>query len=181
MYECRIGIKVIWRHRSATTITTMADHSRHRRKCPPNAPHEVLRSAPSSSLDGRRPPKQADTIFKGLRVCMALITPRCYGEDASSPEQRSALRAIHPHNTPNIISACSGDCCPSIWRVRMRRNTSCGALGGHFRRRRPWLWQCFVACRSMNHFFWLNYGIVGIAKKLLSRARWFLRCTEAET
>ena len=51
----------------------MADHSRRRRKCPPNAPHEALRPAPSSSLDGRRPPEQVDTIFKGLSGCMALI------------------------------------------------------------------------------------------------------------
>jgi hypothetical protein len=51
----------------------MADHSRRRRKCPPNAPHEALHPAPLSSLDGRRPPEQADTIFKGLRGCMALI------------------------------------------------------------------------------------------------------------
>jgi hypothetical protein len=146
MYECCVGIKIIWCHRSTTTITTMADR-RCRRKCPPNAPHEALRPAPSSSLDGRRPPEQADTIFKGLRGCMALITLRCYG-DASSPEQRSALRAMHPLNTPIIISACSGDCRPSIWRVGTRRNASCGALGGHFRRRWPWLWRCFVACRS---------------------------------
>jgi hypothetical protein len=73
MYECRIGIKIIWCHRSTTTITTMADHSRRWRKCPPNAPHEALRPAPSSSLDGWWPPEQADTIFKGLRGCMALI------------------------------------------------------------------------------------------------------------
>jgi hypothetical protein len=54
-----------------------------------------------------------DTICKGLRGCMALTTLRCYG-DASSPEQRSALRAIHPLNNPNIISACPGDRRPSI-------------------------------------------------------------------
>jgi hypothetical protein len=150
------------------TITTMAEHSWHRQTLPPSAAHKALRPAPSSLLDGQRPPKQADTFFKGLRGCMALITLRCYG-DASSPEQRSALRATHPLNTPNIISACLGDCRPSIWCVGTRRNASCGALGGHFRRRLPWSWWCFVACRSTNHFFPLNYGIVGIARKLLTR------------
>jgi hypothetical protein len=148
----------------------MAGHSQRRQKLPPSAAHKALCPAPSSSLDGQQPPEQADTIFKGLRgcMCMALITLRCYG-DASSPEQRSALRDIHPLNTPNIISACSGYHRPSIWRVGTRRNALCGALGGHFCRRRPWLWRCFIACRSTNHFFRLNYGIVGITRKLLTR------------
>ena len=209
MYECFVWIYIIWCHQSTTTITTMADQCRQRQKLPPCAAHKALRPAPSSSIDGRRSPKQADIIFKGLRGCTALKTLRCYG-DASSPKQRSALRAIHPLNTPKIISAYSGGRCPSIWCISTRRNASCGtfpknisacsggrrpsiwcistrrnascgALGGHFRRWRPWLWWCFVACRSMNHFFWLNHGIVGIARKLLSRARRFLFCTEAKT
>jgi len=99
---------------------------------------QALRPTPSSSLDGLQLPKLVETIFKGLRGCMALIILRCYG-DASFLEQRSALRAIHPLNTPNIISACSGDRHPSILCIGTRRNASCGALGGHFRRWRPWL------------------------------------------
>jgi hypothetical protein len=91
----------------------MADHSRRQQKSPPSAAHKAFCPAPLSSLDGQQPPEQADTIFKGLRGCMALITLRCYG-DASSPEQRSSLRAIQPLNTPNVISACSGDHRPSI-------------------------------------------------------------------
>ena len=39
------------------------------------------------------------------------------------------MRAIHPINTPKIISACSGGRRPSIGRVSTRRNASCGALG----------------------------------------------------
>ena len=38
-----------------------------------------------------------------------------------------------------------------------------------------------LSCRSTIHFFQLNHDIVGIARKLLSRARRFLRCAEAET
>ena len=40
-----------------------------------------------------------------------------------------------------------------------------------------------VFCSLLEHepFFPVNQGIVGIARKLLSRARRFLRCTEAET
>jgi len=64
MNECCVGIEIIIRHRSTTTITTMADHSRRRRKCPPtNAPHEALRPAPSSSLDGRRIPRASGYNF----------------------------------------------------------------------------------------------------------------------
>ena len=43
----------------------MACHGQHRRKWPPSASHEALRPAPSSSLNGRRTPEQADTIFGG--------------------------------------------------------------------------------------------------------------------
>ena len=86
------------------------------------------------------------------------------------PEQRSALRAIHSLNTPKIISNCSGGRYPSICCVSTRRNASCGALSGHFRPQRTWLWLwwCFAVCRSTNHFFRLNHGIVGIPRKLLS-------------
>jgi hypothetical protein len=48
------------------TITTMADHSRRRLKLPPSAAHKALRPAPSSSLDGRRLPEQADMIFNSF-------------------------------------------------------------------------------------------------------------------
>ncbi len=67
----------------------------------PSATHKALRPVPSSSLDGWWPPEQAYIFFKGLRGCTALKTLRCYG-DASSPKQRSALRAIHPHNAPKL-------------------------------------------------------------------------------
>ena len=158
----------------------MASHSRRRQKCPlvphtkPCAPRRHHWSM------GDDPPSKQMYFFKGVRGYMAFNTLRCYG-DASSPEQRSALRAIRPLNTPKIISDCSGGRCPSIWRVSTRRTASCGALGGHFRCRQPWLWRCFVTCRNTNHFFLLNHCIVGIPRKLLSRARQFLRCTEAET
>jgi hypothetical protein len=162
MYECCVGIEIIRRHRSTTTITTMADHSRRRQKSPPSATHKALRPTQSSLLDGRWPPEQADIFFKGLRGCTALKTLLCYG-DASSPKQRSALRAIHPLNTPKIISACSGGRLIFIWPVGTRGKFSCGvfggvsAVGGHGR------------------------DGVGIARKLLSQARWFLHCTEVNT
>ena len=60
MYECCIGIKIIWRHWSTTTITTMADHSRRQQKLPPSAAHKALHPAPSSLIDGRQPPEPAD-------------------------------------------------------------------------------------------------------------------------
>ncbi len=50
----------------------------------------------------------------------------------------SVLRAMHTPTAPKIISACSGGYHPSIWRVGEERKVSCGALGGHFRRRRLW-------------------------------------------
>jgi len=149
----------------------MANHSRRRQKFPPNAPHDALRFAPSSSHNGWQPPELADTIFKGLRGCMALITLRCNG-DASSSEQ--TRWGSYTPSTPLTLY-------PIFWGIvthAFERGTmpcvGCGGNGCD-------LWWCFVACRSTNNFFPLNYGIVGIARKLLSRARWFLHCTEAET
>ncbi len=69
---------------------------------------------------------------------MALEVPLCSSDDVL-PHHRGVLRAIHALNNPKIIPACSGDCCPSIRHVGTERKASCGALGGHFRRRRPWL------------------------------------------
>ncbi len=68
------------------------------------------------------------------------------------PSKRSFVPAMMNHHTigvfwgpytplaaPQIISACSGGCHPSIQRVGAERKASCGALGGHFRRRQLWL------------------------------------------
>ncbi len=52
------------------------------------------------------------------------------------------LRAMHTPTAPNIISACSGGYRPSIRCIATERKVSCGALGGHFRRR--WLWSAMV-------------------------------------
>jgi hypothetical protein len=54
-------------------------------------------------MDGRQPPEQADITFEAVEgVYMALKTLRCCG-DASSPEQRSALRGIHSLNPPKKL------------------------------------------------------------------------------
>jgi hypothetical protein len=82
-------------------MTTMADHSQRQQKSPASAAHKALRPTPSSLLNGQRPPEQADITFKGLRGRTALKTLLCHG-DASSPKQRSALRATYPLNTPVV-------------------------------------------------------------------------------
>ena len=64
---------------------------------------------------------------------MALKTLRCCG-DASSPEHRSALMAIHPLTPPKIkfITACSGGCRPSVRRLVVGLEASFGAVRGPF-------------------------------------------------
>ena len=142
----RLIIKIIGCHRSTTTITTMADHSQCQQKLPPSAAHKAFCHAPSSFL-------------KGLRGCIALITLQSYG-GASLPEQRSTLRAIHPLNGGslhiNLMHQNEAQCL--VWGVR-----------GYFHHRQSWLWRCFAACQSRNHFFRLNYSILGIIRKLLTR------------
>jgi hypothetical protein len=89
---------------------------------------------------GDNPPSKRIYFLRLLRVCVALKTLRCCG-DSSSPEQRSTLRGIHTLNPPKTTSAISGGCRPSIRSVSAERKASCGALGGHSRRRRLWLWR----------------------------------------
>ncbi len=55
----------------------------------------------------------------------------------------------HPHPPPKKTSARSGGYHPSIQSIGAELKASCGALGGYFRRRRPWLWRlwhqlCFL-------------------------------------
>ncbi len=46
---------------------------------------------------------------------------------------------MHTPTAPKITSACSGGYPPSIRRVGTEQKVTCGALGGHFRRRQLWL------------------------------------------
>ncbi len=87
-----------------------------------------------------RPETRVRNCLRLLRVCMALKTLQCCG-NASLPEQRRALRGVYTLNPPKTISAILGGCCPSIRSISVEHKASCGALGGHFCRGRPWLWQ----------------------------------------
>ena len=103
-------------------------------QCPP--PHEALRPFLSSSLHGWQPPGQVDIIWRGMRGCMALKILQCCG-DASSLEQRSALRDIYPltlSSVPSqIIFVCTGSCRPSLlWCIGTTPNASCGIVRGPF-------------------------------------------------
>jgi hypothetical protein len=68
---------------------------------------------------------------------MALKALLCSGDD-ELPQHQSVLRAIHTLNSPKNKSACLGDCRLSIQRAGVERTASCGALWGHFNRRRSW-------------------------------------------
>jgi hypothetical protein len=124
MQDC--GLK-IWRHQLPTSNNDHLNHNRPWTKpaeMAPLRPTWGLAPTPSSLLDGGRPTEQAHRIFyswETLRYC----------GNASLPEQRSTLRAIHPLTPPKDITACLGGCCPFTW---------LGALGGHFCRSWPWLW-----------------------------------------
>ena len=179
MYECHVGMKVIWHHWSTTTITTISNHSRHWQKWHPSAAHKALHPAPSSSIDGRQPPEQVDIICKGLRECMALKTLRCYS-NASLPEQRSTLRAIPPQHPQYYIRLLGGS---SPINMMRRHEAQCLVWGvrGAFLLLAAMVVMVFCSVPEHKPFFRLNHGIVvGIARKLMSRATGFLHCTEAE-
>jgi len=104
----------------------------------PWPPHEALRLVPMRQIDGRRSPEQADIMLGVLRGCMALKALLCSGDDAS-PLHRSVDEGHTPPQPLKIVSACSGGHCSSSEDDGAGLNASCGALGGHFCRRRLWL------------------------------------------
>ena len=69
---------------------------------------------------------------------MAIKALICSGNDAS-PQHLSVLRAIHPLTPPKVITTCLEGLPPSSDDDSAGLNASCGAQGGHFHRRRPWL------------------------------------------
>ncbi len=117
-----------------TTTTTMAIADRNGPLAPlmrPCAPcwHSIWM--------GDNPPSLRMYFWWWFRVCMALKVLLCSGNDAS-PKHRSFWGPYTPSTAPKIISTCSGGFQPSIQCIGLERKASCGALGGHFRRRRPW-------------------------------------------
>jgi len=102
---------------------------------------------------------------------MALITLCCYG-NASSPEQRSALRAI--------ISLLGGSLPINLTRRNMAQCLMWGVREA-FPPVADMVVTVFCSLPEHEPLFPVNQGIVGIARKLLSRARRFLHSTKAET
>ncbi len=113
------------------------NHGQCQQKWPPNAPNEASSPATMCHTNGRQPPEQACIFFGGVRGCMALKSLLCSGDDAS-PQHQSVLKAIHPLNLQKIICTCLEGLPPSSNDSSMGRKASCGAQGGHFRRRQPW-------------------------------------------
>jgi hypothetical protein len=132
-----------------STNITIADHDCRRRKWPPSAPHEALRSAPAWHLDRRQPPKHADIILGAVKgVCGPQNTPMLWRFIIAGTKE--CLEGhTHPQPPPKIHLLAGGGCNLFIRSISAERKASCGALGGHFCRRQPWLWRlwcqlCFV-------------------------------------
>ena len=134
MYECCIGIKIILLHWSTMTTQpwpTTADAGGNAPERPTRgiAPHAIV-----FAWWAMTPRARGYNLFRGWGGVCPSSTLRCYGDASSSlPEQRSTLRAIHPPLSPLARGI-----------VAHQSDASCGALWGHFRRRRPWLWRCFI-------------------------------------
>ncbi len=77
-------------------------------------------------------------------VCLGCVWPSKHSNVVAMYhcQNKGALRGPYTPSTPQkIITAWLGGCRPSIQRIGAERKASCGALGGHFRRLRPWLWR----------------------------------------
>ncbi len=131
---------------------------------------------------GDTPPSKRMYFWGLLTVCMALKTLQCCG-NSSSPEQGALWGLYTPSTPPKITSASLRGCKLFIQIVSMERKASRGALGGHFRRQRPWLWRlwcqlCFVirlmklSIKTLNlvvcnHFL---YELLYIVKRVMIHA-----------
>ncbi len=130
----------------------------------PQAPH-MRPCAPCQCLEwmGDNPPSLRMYFMGGLRVFMALKVLLCSGNNAL-PQHGVFWEPYTPPTAARITSACLGGCFQSIRRGCAERKASCGALGGHFRRRRPWL--AMVVLVNVGHWrltsVWSTVGIVEI-------------------
>ncbi len=117
-----------------TTVTTMVAAGGngplvpHMRPCAPRWCFEWI---------GYNPPSLRMYFLEGLRVCMALKALHCSGNDAL-PQHWTVLRAIHTLNSPQNYIRLLGRLSPIHLTLWPDPKASCGALGGHFHRRRPW-------------------------------------------
>jgi hypothetical protein len=68
---------------------------------------------------------------------MALKALLCSGDD-ELPQHRSVLRAIHTLNSPQKLYPLAWGVVVYPYVAPAERKASCGALGGHFHRRRSW-------------------------------------------
>ncbi len=128
------------------TNTTIANHNCRQRKWPPSAPHEALSSALAQRMDRRQPPKWADILFGAVTgVYGPQNTPMLWQFIIA----RALWGSYTPSTTPKITSVSLGGCKLFIQSIGVERKASCGAQGGHFCWRQPWLWRlwcqlCYV-------------------------------------
>jgi hypothetical protein len=100
-------------------------------------------------MDRQQHTEQVAIIFGAVKkMCMALKTHDVVAIH-HRPNKGALWRPYTPSTPPKITSASSGGCTLSIWSVGAECKASCGALGGNFHQRRPWLWRlwcqlCFV-------------------------------------
>jgi hypothetical protein len=109
-----------------------------------------------------QPPELVNVIFGGLRVCMVLKALLCSGDD-ELPQHWSVLGAIHTLNSPKNYNRLLVFFCLSIHCTSAERKASCGALGGHFCRRRSW--SAMVVLVNVGHWrLTSDQSTVGIVK-----------------
>ncbi len=82
-------------------------------------------------MDSLQPPKLADVIFWGLRVCMALTALLCSGDD-ESPQHGSVSRAIDTLNSPKNYSHLLGGLSPIHKTCRREAQGLMWGAGGPF-------------------------------------------------
>ncbi len=88
-------------------------------------------------MDRRQPPEQVDILLGAVKGV--------YGPQNTPMLWRFIIAGAlwgpyTPSTPPKITSASSGGCKLFIRSVGAERKASCGVLGVHFCRRRPWLW-----------------------------------------
>jgi len=174
MYACCVGIKIIWCHRQqwpsqpwpttagASNNAPLTPYTRH---C---APRHHLRSMGDDPLSKRI------YFFGGWGG----VWPSTHSDVTAMHhrQNKGALWGPYTPSTPQNYIRLLGGSSPINLMHQNESQYLVWCVKGAFPPSAAMVWWCFVACRSTNHFYRLNHGIVGIAIKLLSRARRFLRC-----
>ena len=147
--------RIYWVYLGMKNLTSLVNNDHQNNGWPWPTPAEMAPQCPTAGL------APCVVVLSWWAMSLWASRYKCGGLRGYSPQNTPMLRwciiagtkehieGKHPLNPPQIISTCLGGCCPSVQHVLAGLDASFRVLGGHFRRRQPWLWWSLCVVWSM--------------------------------